>query len=187
MIFHLIFSVIVIQFFTQYMLPYIEYRDSVNYIQLHDTILNRLPVKDCSSIIFVMLYTNIVLFVIDSWNRNQIHILVIGVYEYAIILVLKSFCMYICPLDIPENYISLQDPIITTICGSQKCYSRDLMFSGHFAVCIICYHHIVQFSGIVLSTIPVMAYCLMVTRQHYMIDIIVSFFVSYTVCHWIQT
>ena len=126
--------------FTRIVLPSIENRKDVDFNVIDDPILRFIPCYECSDRIFLLLYTNIILLFLDFWFNYELFKIYTCVLQYSCVLVLKSLCMYICPLDYPENYTPLVDPILRLVCATDHhSYGRDLMFSGHQAVCFICY------------------------------------------------
>lgn len=172
--------------FCRWILPLNEQRQRL--CSLHDPLLHRLPNFDTSIVAGTMSVILPCLLCVDKifydhwWRLEQVLII------YTCTLATKSITMYVTPLEVPNGYIPLMDPISRMLAGPHVHISRDLMFSGHTSMALVCTFSIVHFPLRVLATCStvLLICCLLINRVHYSIDIIVAYFVTHAWCVFIE-
>ena len=168
--------------FTRWILPLQEARCGLQSFQ--DPILCHLPNFDTSRLVGIMSFLLPSLLCIDSliYSDQPVH-LKKALIVYTCVLVTKCVTMYVAPFDVPNGYIPLVDLISKAATKTAKSnISRDLMFSGHTSMALICTlaiaHPVLRYLSALLTALMVL--CLLINRVHYTIDVIVAFFVTFT-------
>ncbi len=176
----------VLQFYTKTVLPYIERRR--NTVQIYDPILVRMPCFDTTNavnqiehacmVVFIpaMLYT--VLWV-DPWHAPLVSL------SWSMLFLLRSLTLYVCPFQIPEGHIHLQDPMQTHFIKREQCFDNDMFFSGHCSALFMmgltsgfpCLQWFFIFSMLVTTVL------MMISRIHYTVDLIVAPFMAFGCYH----
>ncbi len=156
--------------FSQF-LQVIQHREGM---ALHDPLLEFLPARDVSLYIFILLYGTMVLFIIQNIkNPVKFYFFIVS---YSFLLILRMVCIYLFPLELPEKYISLEDPFIDNLIYKGIAESKDLFFSGHTAVLflmyLLCDHRVIKF--ILLASCFLLALLLLVQQAHYTVDILAA-------------
>lgn len=141
---------------------------------LYDPLLRLMPARDVSLYIFILLYGTIVLFIIQNIkNPVTFYFFIIS---YSFLLILRIVCIYLFPLELPDNYISLEDPFINNLIYHGITESKDLFFSGHTAVLflmyLLCDNRIIKY--ILLASCFLLALLLLVQQAHYTVDILAA-------------
>jgi len=141
---------------------------------LDDPILDLLPARDVSTLVFTFLY-----FAIVSWlfiaARNP-KVLLAGVQTYCLVTIFRIFTITLFPLEPPAAYIPLREPFVQLFTHQGRIISRDLFFSGHMTTILFCYYNTSRgvFKYLYLVFAIIIAVLLMVQRVHYSIDIVVA-------------
>jgi len=168
--------------FTRWILPLQEARCGLQSFQ--DPILCRLPNFDTSQLVGIVSFLLPSLLCLDSLKYSDQPIrLKKALIVYTCVLATKCVTMYVTPFDVPNGYIPLMDLISkAAMKTAQSNNSRDLMFSGHTSMALICtlaiVHPLIRYLAALLTVLMVM--CLLINRVHYTIDVIVAFFVTFT-------
>lgn len=160
--------------------------ESLNDTSLFDIIHQSLP--NITELYWVgdVLLTILVVFAVYIISNSNIDI-------YLVVLMFLVMFLIKC---ITTTVTILPDPsgICTNKYGGNKTLKaifgtcNELMFSGHtgvaFLLLFILQKHVNWFLFVILSLyVAILCYITVVTRNHYSIDVIVSFFVSYFVFH----
>lgn len=168
--------------FTRWILPLQEARCGLQSFQ--DPILCRLPNFDTSQLVGILSFLLPGLLCLDSLIYSEQPVrLKKALIVYTCVLATKCITMYVAPFDVPNGYIPLMDLISKAAIKTAKSnISRDLMFSGHTSMALICTlaiaHPFIRSLAALLTIL--MALCLLINRVHYTIDVIVAFFVTFT-------
>lgn len=159
---------------------YLAWNEKRNGVILPDPILPLLPTVNCSvPIAMLEIVTGIVVFTThETWQDVELFW-----FKFACISYTKILTLYITPLNPPIDVIPLSDTLLdTVIFKNDKAHVKDLMFSGHTAFMVLCALEITHVTLKFWTTIAAicMAIMLLVTKNHYTIDVIISPFVVYT-------
>jgi len=173
--------VLFLTIFTHWILPLQEARNDLQ--SFRDPILCRLPNFDTSQLVGTLSIFLPCQLILDTWMYDDYCRLQQAIITYTCILATKCVTMYVTPFDKPSGYIPLMDLISRATTTTTKGYiGRDLMFSGHTSmalICVIATRHLLLKYVATCCTFLMVA-CLLINRVHYTIDVIVALFVTYT-------
>lgn len=185
-------AVVCTLFYVIFVLPFQENRKDL--VRVNDRFLNWLPLWDVSWLMSLMLG---LLLNLQIWERfigcseENFTLAYQVVVEYALCLGVKSFTMLLLPLEVPQGFIQLQDPVAAALAylsggakeQKQQIATRDLFFSGHTSVLCLC----LIFAGsstyfwFYLIVGVIMICSMLLARVHYTIDILVAPFIVSTI------
>lgn len=178
----LLFSVFAIKFITNY-LAIVDLQVGT---LLYDPLHAFLPAAiDWSNIIFFLTYTSVFVVTIDVILKSPMQLVRLG-FAIGLMKVLRSFSMFLLPLEPPVGIIALQDPIVSFMTPNQIVALRDLFFSGHCATMMILLLVAVspiikQWMRFIIVIVPLL---ILWQRVHYTIDVIAGIAVGYGV-YWL--
>ena len=159
-----------------------------NGIILNDYLLNILPVKDVSILIFLIIWGEVVYLLYKIIPNPNVLLQVL--ISYVLITLLRFLCIYLTPLSPPNNIIDLIDPIANTFIypsTNAQIFNKDLFFSGHTAttilVLMVAKTRVEKFVLIFISIILIIA--LLVQHVHYTIDVLFAIVLPILVWKWV--
>jgi hypothetical protein len=156
---------------------FIEKREG---IVLNDWLLNILPARDFSVLIFIIIWSSCVLVIIRSVQSPAffLQVLLSGVA----LLLIRIGTIYFVPLEPPEGLIKLADPLTSLTYGGRGIFiTKDLFFSGHTSDLFLIYLCLEKKGDklfVLLATITV-GILVLVQHVHYSIDVIGAIFITY--------
>lgn len=160
-------------------LPYQEDRDDT--VRLSDHLLDLLPTRDLSVPLYLVTNLSVVATTWELLLLQDFYAVEKFYFTFALCMVVKSLTLFTTPLEVPDGYIPLRDPVCALLTRREVTYARDLFFSGHTAMMALCVLN-AQSDGLrtlsALGTIGV-AVGLLVHRVHYTVDVVLAPFVSY--------
>ncbi|MBK9222799.1 MAG: hypothetical protein IPO16_11875 [Saprospiraceae bacterium] len=158
-------------FFLESFFIFIENR---NGCVLNDFILNFLPAINLSSIIFIIIYSSIISVLFYAIRFPWLFIR--GCQLFLLVHYIRNVCLFLTPLDPPNDIIVLQDPFLQLfIYNEVHPNTKDLFFSGHTAtvyIFMLLLWNRLQFKLIFGCLTILMAALLLFQHCHYSIDII---------------
>ncbi|MFN3306817.1 MAG: phosphatase PAP2-related protein [Candidatus Kapaibacteriota bacterium] len=160
----------------------IEYRSGFAF---DDPLLSLFQPINLSWVIFFFLYVSVLFsFFILLQNPEK---LILAFFSYAFLLLLRTTCMYLLPLDPPKDIILLKDPIIEYF-GTERALTRDLFFSGHTSLVVLLFLLVKSKPArLFLSfSVIVVAFGVLLQKAHYTVDVLVAFFAAYCSYSWTQ-
>ena len=175
--------------YTQFSLPYQEQRQDL--VQLRDLFLEKIPFHLDSTYMTVTFSVLVLTAVAEHTILSEFNLDIIELifFKYAVCLGVKSVTMFLCPLDVPDGFRGLVDPLsgaFTTYSDNVKnndTYCRDLMFSGHTACLLLIIQHStcpwLLWWYLVWGTLLIVS--ILASRVHYTIDVFMSFHVVFSV------
>lgn len=142
-------------------------------VVLPDPLLAKLPARDLSVPIFIVEYGSL-LWVLIQLRRHPLRFPA-AVLGYGLVMFMRLLTVWATPLDPPQDFIMLHDPIVSLAGGGTE-LTRDLFFSGHTAAMFIFAfsspHPRARWAlgcaGVVVASM------LLVQRAHYTIDVLVA-------------
>lgn len=153
-------------------LSHIEKRPGVI---LDDPILKVLPSADFSEIISLLFYANLLVFLLANKRRESM----IYIRAISAVILVRSFAMFLVPLEPPLGLIPLRDPIVELLTG--HVLTNDLFFSGHTSET-----YLMLLANRARGTRLWFLFCtilmpvlLLFQHAHYSVDILAAFFFSY--------
>lgn len=168
-------SIIIILIFFPWFFQTIEER---NGIVLNDWLLNQIPAYDVSLIIFICIWSSVLLIIIRALQNPDI--LITFLSTYVLLCLSRIISITLVPLEAPVGLIVLNDPLSNVFYGV-KFITKDLFFSGHIATVFLmglCLTNKKDKIFVFLTTLLV-AILLLIQHVHYMIDITAAPIITY--------
>jgi hypothetical protein len=173
------FYIIVLACFFPWFFDFVEARDGKT---LGDIILDFLPAKDVSRLIFICLYTGMLLSM--TYLVAHPRQLILTLQTYCLVTTMRIFSITIFPLHPPADYIPLKEPIAQLLTNGDRIISKDLFFSGHVATILSLYYPLQNkiIRWILLSFSVMVGVLVLIQHAHYTIDVLMAAFATY-VCY----
>ena len=170
-----VFLMGLIVFYLQDFFTFIQTRNGV---LIHDWFLEKLPARDVSLYIFLILYPASGLF---FWRmRNNTMLCITALWGYVFLCIFRMLTISLIPLEAPLGLVHMSDPFSIIFYGSNL-ITKDLFFSGHTAtLCLVglCLENKKEKIGVFCGT-AVLALLLLIQHVHYTADVIAAPFFSY--------
>ena len=140
---------------------------------LNDILLNHIPAHNVSLLLFVIIWSVIILSLWRAVNDPPICYLLLS--SFTLLTLLRIFCLYLVPLNPPPGLIVLNDPLSNFFYGSSF-ITKDLFFSGHTATMFLMYLCLQKKTEkcYALSAAITVAILVLVQHIHYSIDVIAA-------------
>jgi hypothetical protein len=151
-------------------------------VQLDDWVLNRLPARDISVVIFIFIWSAALLAFIRVYQQPDIFVLM--AWSYLLLTVIRMITLSLVALNPPKNLLVLKDPLSNLFYGNIF-ITKDLFFSGHTSTIFMIYFCLQKKSDRIFSLIAsiVVAFLLLVQHVHYTVDVLAAPFFAYG-CVW---
>ena len=164
-----------IVFFLQDFFLFIQPRSGV---LMNDWVLDKLPARDVSLYIFLILYPASGFF---FWRmRKNSTICITALWGYIFLCVVRMITIALIPLEAPVHLMHLADPFSIIFYGSNM-ITKDLFFSGHTATLFLlglCLEDKRE-KAVIFAATAVLAVLLLIQHVHYTADVIAAPFFSY--------
>lgn len=153
---------------------------------LYDPIHVLLPqAVDWSNIIFFLTYSSVFIVLMDTIMKSPIQIIRLG-FAIGLMKLLRSYSMFLVPLEPPIGIVALQDPLVSFITPNHVVALRDLFFSGHCATMMILLLTAVsplvkKWMRVIIVIVPIL---ILQQRVHYTIDVLAGLGVGAAV-YWL--
>lgn len=150
-------------------------------IQVMDPLLKLMPSYNCSEIIFTFTYTALATFILSTIAHPKTFI--IALMGYCMLIILRTFSIYMVPLEPPLGMILLKDPVSNLFLNAPHggYIVKDLFFSGHVST-IMLFFFVSDNKNVkrllLLMAIPVSVF-LLIQHVHYTIDILAAPFFAF--------
>lgn len=149
-------------------------------IRLHDPVLHLLPPRDFSSVIFFFTYAAVLFATVTVFSNPGLFVR--ALQAYSIITMLRTASIYFFPLNTPEGFIPLTDPVIDFFLNKHTIVTKDLFFSGHtatlaFMFFVVQNRYVKVFCFIAMLIAP---FLLMWQHVHYTVDVMFAPIVAYS-------
>lgn len=141
---------------------------------LYDPIHALMPAAvDWSNIIFFLTYSSVFIVTIDVIMKSPVQVLRLG-FAIGLMKLLRSFSMFLLPLEPPVGIVALQDPLVSFMTPNHVVALRDLFFSGHCATMMILMLVAVspmvkKWMRVIIVIVPLL---ILQQRVHYTIDVL---------------
>lgn len=148
--------------------------------QIMDPFLAHLPSVDSSNIIFVLTYSALAIFLLSNISNPQRFIR--GLQAYTLLLLMRTFTIYLVPLEPPIGMIVLKDTVSNFFMNSHSggYIVKDLFFSGHVSAIMLFY--LVAENKIIKMILLVLAFfiasLILLQHVHYLMDVVAAPFFS---------
>jgi len=142
-------------------------------VHLADPLLSAFAPRDCTWLVFALIYTAIAVGLIALAAHPQA--LVVALQAYIVMIVSRMGAMYFTAFDPPFDMIPLRDPIIEIV-GTGQLLTRDLFFSGHTSTLFLLLLAVPdrRLKPLLFACVLVVATCLLRQHVHYTIDVLVA-------------
>ncbi|HTS43993.1 MAG TPA: phosphatase PAP2-related protein [Puia sp.] len=149
-----------------------------NGIVLNDWLLNRIPARDVSSFIFIILGAAVITIIVRGVQNPDLLIQLI--WASVLIYLLRTITLTLVALNPPVNLIPLDDTLSNLFYGKIS-VTKDLFFSGHTASIFLLSLLLRKKTDKLIALIAtvVMIILLLIQHVHYTIDILGAIFFSY--------
>lgn len=161
--------------FLNHFFPYIQQRAGKVW---DDPLLAKLPPTDLSVWIFSVIYVSVitVLLYLLPHPQRLLRTLIAAAFIYT----LRCITIYLFSLEPPSGIIPLRDPFIEYVAYDGLVITKDLFFSGHTAILLLCMlavqHRLLKvFLGFTLTAVMIM---LLWQHVHYTVDVIAALIVA---------
>jgi len=156
-------------------LKYVEMRPGVN---LKDPFLMLFHPVDVTWIIFIAIYSSLVISLTGLLKNPQL--LLEGLQAYALMVIVRIAAMYLMPLNPPADMIPLADPFVQLF-GPSQLLTKDLFFSGHTATLFLLFlfEHRPVYKKIILAALFIVAFSVILQHVHYTLDVFAAPFFTF--------
>jgi hypothetical protein len=145
---------------------------------INDFVLARLPARDMTLYIFLILYPASAFFFWRMGSNSTIFIT--ALWGYLFMCLLRMLMILLIPLEAPVDLVHMSDPFSNFFYGPNR-ITKDLFFSGHTATLFLvglCLENKRE-KYIVFAATAVLALLLLIQHVHYTADVIAAPFFSY--------
>lgn len=158
---------------------FFEYVQNTPGYQISDPILIFFPVRNLSIYIFCLIYSIILLAIVNIMIQPLLLLRLLK--TYWVLTLLRLLCMYLIPLEPDRDIIPLEDPFVGRLFYNSSVITKDLFFSGHVSTMSLL-SFLIPFSSLkylfAIATVFVAAFILM-QHVHYTIDILFAPVISW--------
>ncbi len=150
---------------------FFSYIQSVQGYQINDLILNEIPVRNMSMIIFLLIYSVIIIGIINLISNPFLFMKCLQ--AYCLLVLIRIVCLYLVPLEPERSIIPLEDPFLAQFFYSGNAITKDLFFSGHVSTMALLTLAIpfTPLKYIFAGATFIVAVLIMVQHVHYSIDV----------------
>lgn len=165
----------VISCFLNHFFQAIEVREG---IAINDIFLSVLPAKDCSEIIFILIWSCVGLATIRFLYNPMIFLTFL--WSYVALCLTRIITITLVPLNAPEGLIPLRDPLSNYFYG-QIFITKDLFYSGHTATLFLIFLCLEKKNDklFVLFSTGIVGVLLLIQHVHYSMDVLAAPFFAY--------
>ncbi len=140
---------------------------------INDYLLSSFQPRNVSMLVFVIIWLTVLLAIVRCVQQPQI--LIVLLWGYVILNLLRILTITLVPLDPPLTLIELKDPLSNAFYG-KRFITKDLFFSGHtstmFLICL-CMKQKWDKVACLFSTVTV-GMLVLVQHVHYTIDVLAA-------------
>ncbi len=150
---------------------YIQHRPGY---RINDFLLNRIRPYNMSLYIFLLIYSIVILSII---NFSSYPIIFLKCMQaYSLLVIMRIFSLYLFPLEPDSSIILLRDPFVDRFFYNNVIITKDLFFSGHistmFLLSLYVFNSQLKYFSIVITILT--AVLMLIQHVHYTIDIIAA-------------
>lgn len=140
---------------------------------MNDFIVNRIPAKDLSLLIFISIWFTGLLCVISMFKNPRLMLLLLS--GYIIVSISRMMSISLFPLEPPADLIPLVDPLSNQFYG--KTYiTKDLFYSGHTSTVFLMFLCLEKkwMKWVALLATIIVGIGVLVQHVHYTIDVLAA-------------
>lgn len=157
-------------------LQFVEARQGVVFT---DPILELFNPIDLTWLTFGLIYLSIAITIFSFAKKPEM--ILFTLQCYGLMVFFRLIVMYLLPLEAPAKLIPLNDPFVQLL-GTGEILTKDLFFSGHtatlFLLFLIMEKRVIKI--IFLASTILVGIAVMLQHVHYVVDVAVAPFFSYT-------
>lgn len=148
---------------------------------LHDLLLRLLPSYNVSWIVFFFLYSGIIFGL--YYHLNCPKTILIIFQTYVIVTLVRMCTITLFPLEPPEGYLPLREPLVQLFTSGGKIISKDLFFSGHMSTILSLFYasHRKYVRTFLLFCTLMIGAMVLIQHVHYTIDVVFAIPATYVV------
>jgi hypothetical protein len=163
-------------FFFPFFFDYLEARNGK---LLSDPLLDFLPPRDSSWMVFFCLYSGILIGLVCNLLRPKNFLIAMEIY--SLVTLMRILSLSLVALSPPSGYIPLKEPFVALFTNGGRIISKDLFFSGHVSTILSLYFSVEQkqFKNIILVFSVMVGSLVLLQHVHYTIDVVVSPIATY--------
>lgn len=163
---------------------FFAYIQSIPGYSINDLLLNEIQPQNLSLYIFVFIYSAILLSAIPIIVSPN---LLLKFFQgYFLLLIVRTICIYLVPLEPEKSIILLEDPFVGSLFYDGTAITKDLFFSGHVSTMSL-FAFIIPIRPLkyflIILTILV-AILILVQHVHYTIDVLAAPLFAW-LCFWL--
>jgi hypothetical protein len=151
-----------------------QYAEQRTGVLFPDFILESFLATDLSQVIFIIIYTLLIISILALLIKPDYFLIVLQ--AYVLLTLVRFFTIFLVPLEAPEGIIVLHDPLTDRFFYQGAVITKDLFFSGHTSILVLMAFgvpfprlKIILFIG--ATTVGVM---LLIQHAHYTIDVLAA-------------
>lgn len=151
---------------------FFDFAESRKGTPLEDYLLTILPVRDVSWLVFFFLYMGILLALYCNWPKPKLLLLALQTYVLVTIVRIGSITLF--PLEPPQGYMPLREPIVQFFTNGGRIISKDLFFSGHVSTICSMYFAVdhKRWKPILGFFSIMVGFLVLIQHVHYTIDVV---------------
>ena len=172
--FKVVITLVVLIFIAILMSTFLSYIESRSGFTINDGILNRVSPRNFSLSIFLLIYSVIILAMVNLISNP--FLLLRGLQAYGLLLLMRIACLYLIPLEPEKFIIPLDDPILGYFFYKGVFVTKDLFFSGHISTMSLLFFVIPSrfLKYFFLTATLLVASFIIIQHVHYTIDVIAA-------------
>lgn len=165
------FALLLLALFISDFFSYIEQRSGS---AINDYLLNRIPPKNVSFYIFLLIYFIILLSIGILFLYPELFLK--GLQAYCFLTILRIISIYLFPLEPPSLMVTLKDPFVDHFFYNNINITKDLFFSGHIGTLFLLFllNPVKKLNVVYLAGIILTAVLISIQHAHYTIDVITA-------------
>ncbi len=164
-------------FYTRYFLPWNEKRNDL--VRISDRGHKVLPDWRMSRCINLVMTNATFWIAYDIWFRWTWQQVNHNLLAFALFMMTRCVLIYFLPLRQPRGGKLLHDPIMYCLQGQFTEFRHDLFVSGHISSLTFMVLTSVQYQPLYIFSALVVGICMILSRIHYTIDILIAPYVVY--------
>lgn len=151
-----------------------QYAQQRTGVFLADFVLRLLPATDLSLAIFIIMDTLLIVSIAALLTRP--HHLLIVLHAYVLLTLVRLFTILIVPLEPPDGFVLLHDPVTDRFFYKGQAITKDLFFSGHTSVLVLMGLGLPfpRLKFLLFAGAALVGFMLLVQHAHYTIDILAA-------------
>jgi hypothetical protein len=167
--------------YTRVLLPWNDQRRDLVY--LSDVLHDSLPVVDLTPLINRSMNSSLLFYTLQLWLYAGPPDMAQLLLSLTLVMVTRSIMMVFCPLRASPDAFPLSDTTLVALNPGMAEYRHDMFFSGHVSLLVLLGMTTQAYPGWFYANACFTFCCMLLSRVHYTIDMLVSPYVTYgTVC-----